>query len=83
MSIWHVWGDYVHTKPDRIGDARLVGQDRGRPRKTAEANGFDFTRRLHNGFEPWAAEFASEDDRGIEFALASYPTVRGWKRMSS
>lgn len=82
MSTWHVWGDFVHTKPERIGDAYLVSDDRGRPRQTAEANGFDFMRRLHNGFEPWAAEFAAESDRGLEFALASYPTVRGWKLVS-
>ena len=81
MSLWHVWGDYVHTKPERIAQATIVTRDRIGPRKTAEANGFDFRRRLHNGFEPWAAAFASEDDDGLEFAFASYPTVRGWKKI--
>ena len=80
MSLWHVWGDYVHTRPECIGRARIAHDDRG-ARKTADANGFDFERRLRNGFEPWAAEFTAEDDEGLEFAFASYPTVRGWKRM--
>ena len=61
MRVWHVWGDYCHTRPDSIGPARIVHDDRGRARKTAEANGFDFQRRLRNGFEPWAAEFAGDE----------------------
>lgn len=80
MTAWHVWGDYVHTRPDEIAGARIVENDRG-ARKTADANGFDFARRLRNGFEPWAARFASDDDRDLEFAFASYPTIRGWKRL--
>ena len=82
MSHWHVWGDYVHTRPERVAGAALHLQHRGHPRKTAEANGFDFERRLRNGFEPWAAEFVSDDDCDLEFAFASYPTIRGWKRIS-
>jgi hypothetical protein len=58
-----------------------VHDDHGRARKTAEAQGFDFQRRVRNGFEPWAAEFTGEDDGDLEFELASYPTVRGWKRL--
>lgn len=81
MRVWHVWGDYCNTRPDTIGRARIVHDDRGRARKTAEAQGFDFQRRVRNGFEPWAAEFAGDDDGDIEFEFASYPTVRGWKRL--
>ena len=80
MSNWHVWGDYCHTRPARIGDAVLTREE-GRARKTADANGFDFDRRLRNGFEPWAAQFESKDDARIEFEFASCPTVRGWKRV--
>jgi hypothetical protein len=80
VSAWHVWGDFCHTMPQRIGSATLVAPDSGAARKSAEANGFDFKRRLRNGFEPWAAEFSSDDDRDVEFAFAAYPTVRGWKR---
>jgi hypothetical protein len=78
--VWHVWGDYCHTRPDSIGRSRVVHDDNGRARKTAEAQGFDFQRRVRNGFEPWAAEFTGDDDGDLEFELASYPTVRGWKR---
>jgi hypothetical protein len=81
MATWHLWGDYVHTRPEQIAGARLVENASG-PRKTADANGFDFARRLRNGFEPWAAELVSDDDRDLAFAFASYPTIRGWKRIS-
>jgi hypothetical protein len=80
MRTWHVWGDYCHTVPDRIGSARLVSAEHS-ARNTAQANGFDFARRLRNGLEPWAAEFVCDDDDDIEFAFASYPTVRGWKKI--
>jgi hypothetical protein len=81
MSTWHLWGDYIHTRPDRIASANLVpGQDE-RARKTAEASGFDFERRTRNGFEPWAAAYQSEQDDGLEFAFASDPIVRGWARI--
>jgi hypothetical protein len=79
VTAWHVWGDYVHTRPKEISGARLVENDRG-ARKSADANGFDFERRLRNGFEPWAARFVSDDD-DVEFAFASYPTIRGWKKL--
>ena len=82
MATWHVWGDYVHTLPDRIGDATVLRGDEKAAQKTADARGFDFQRRLHNGFEPWAAAFTSEgDDRDVEFEFASYPIVRGWQKL--
>jgi hypothetical protein len=80
VTVWHVWGDYVHTRPALIAGARVVENDRS-ARKTADANGFDFARRLRNGFEPWAARFVSDDDAEVEFAFAAYPTVRGWKKI--
>lgn len=80
MTAWHVWGDYVHTRPDCVAGARVVENDRG-ARKTADANGFDFERRMRNGFEPWAARFVADEDRDVEFAFASYPTIRGWKKL--
>jgi hypothetical protein len=80
--MWHVWGDYVHTVPDRIGDASLVRGQEKAAKKTAEARGFAFTHRLRNGFEPWAAAFAADgDERDVEFEFASYPIVRGWQKM--
>jgi len=82
MGSWHVWGDYVHTLPDRIGSATIVVRDSSRARRTADDSGFDFERRLRNGFEPWAAEAATDHDRDVEFEFAAYPVVRGWKRMS-
>ena len=82
MAVWHVWGDYVHTLPDRIGDAvRVYGEEKA-AEETAETRGFAFTHRLRNGFEPWAATFwADGDDRAIEFEFASYPIVRGWQKI--
>lgn len=82
MSSWHVWGDYVHTLPDRIGNARIVARESAQARRTADKDGFDFERRLRNGFEPWAAEAAADDDRDVEFEFAAYPVVRGWKRIA-
>jgi hypothetical protein len=83
MSTWHVWGDYVQTRPERIGNAQLVsGEDRA-AESTAKARGFDFDYRLRNGFMPWAATFRSEKDDDQEFAFAAYPIVRGWQRMDS
>lgn len=80
--MWHVWGDYVHTLPDTIGEASLVRGQEKEARKTAESRGFDFTHRLRNGFEPWAAAFATDgDDSNVEFEFASYPIVRGWQKL--
>ena len=80
MSIWHVWGDYYHTKPDRIGNARLLdGRDEA-ALKTAQAEGFDFEKRMRNGFEPWAAAYESDSDDGQDFAFAAYPIVKGWAK---
>jgi hypothetical protein len=81
MTTWHVWGDFVHTLPQTIGDAMLIdGEDRA-ARQSADESGFDFERRMRNGFEPWAATFRSENDAGQEFAYASCPIVRGWKKL--
>lgn len=84
MSTWHVWGDYVQTRPERIGNARLVpGEDKA-AEQTAKTRGFDFDYRLRNGFMPWAATFATErDEDDQEFEFASYPIVRGWQRVGS
>ena len=82
MTTWHVWGDYVHTRPTQIGRARLVeGKDEG-ARRTAQADGFDLEKRTRNGFEPWTGTFESDDGDAAdqEFAFASCPTVRGWER---
>jgi hypothetical protein len=76
---WHVWGDYVHTRPNRIGQARLVAGKDELARHTAAACGFDLERRTLNGFEPWAAVFESDGEPEQEFAFADYPTVRGWR----
>lgn len=82
MAIWHVWGDYVHTVPDRIGKASRVHGEEKAAQKTAEARGFGFKHRLRNGFEPWAAAFAADgDERDVEFEFASYPIVRGWQKI--
>jgi hypothetical protein len=84
MAQWHVWGDYIHTLPERIGNAALVRGEEKAARKTAESRGFDFQHRLRNGFEPWAVAFSAEgNDRDVEFEFASYPIVRGWQRVSS
>lgn len=83
MGFWYVWGDYVHTKPERIGNACEVEGHETAARRAAQNLGFDFDDRLRNGFEPWTAAFAcegAENDQDFEFA--SYPTVRGWKRLS-
>lgn len=82
MSTWHVWGDYYHTKPERIGTAKLLTGDDKAARRTAEAKGFDFEKRMRNGFEPWAAAYESEKDDGLDFAFASYPVVRGWSKVT-
>jgi hypothetical protein len=79
MSEWYVWGDYVHTMPERIGQA-VHREDAASAKRAAQAAGFDFERRMRNGFEPWAAVFDGPDGRDQESAFASYPTVRGWKR---
>jgi hypothetical protein len=81
MTRWYVWGDFVHTMPERIGSAALERRDDAAARRAADAAGFDFERRLHNGFEPWAARFASEDGENAEFAFAAYPTVRGYRKL--
>lgn len=83
VARWYVWGDYVHTKPERVGNARLIDGHEAAARSAAESAGFEFTERLRNGFEPWTAAFDSDgDDADQDFAFASYPTVRGWKRLS-
>jgi hypothetical protein len=84
MKSWHVWGDYVHTMPKEIGCAAVLRGSEERARKVAEAHGFDFERRLRNGFEPWTATFTCDegvDAQQQEFAFASYATVRGWQRI--
>lgn len=82
MATWHVWGDYIHTVPDRIGEALLVRGEEKAAQKTAESRGFEFAQRLRNGFEPWAAAFAADgEDLDIEFEFASYPIVRGWQKI--
>jgi hypothetical protein len=80
MALWHVWGDYVHTRPSEVGEARLVAGKDEAARRTAQRCGFDFERRVRNGFEPWTATFEGGDDGAQDFAFASYPTVRGWQR---
>jgi hypothetical protein len=83
MNSWHVWGDYVQTRPERIGNAKVVtGEDRA-AEQTAKAHGFDFDYRLRNGFMPWAATFAADKDDNQEFEFASYPIVRGWQRVGT
>jgi hypothetical protein len=80
---WYVWGDYVHTRPERIGNARQVAGHEAAARRTAESLGFDFADRLRNGFEPWTAAFEADGtEENQDFEFASYPTVRGWKRLS-
>ncbi len=81
MSTWHIWGDYVHTMPERIGNADLVSGHEKAAKHTAESQGFDFEKRTRNGFEPWAAAYACDSDDGQEFAFASYPVVKGWKKV--
>jgi|GEM_PF-2060529 len=83
MSTWHVWGDYVQTLPDRIGNAQRVNGEDAAAQRTAKARGFDFEYRLRNGFMPWAATFRSQKDDDQEFAFASYPIVRGWQCIES
>jgi hypothetical protein len=81
MKTWHVWGDYAHTLPQQIGSARILSPNDDSAKRTAEANGFDFERRVRNGFEPWAATFGSESDDHQEDAFAADPVVRGWKAL--
>lgn len=81
MTTWHVWGDYAHTLPEQIGSARLVSPSDDAAKRTAEANGFNFERRVRNGFEPWAATFASEGGDHQDDAFAADPVVRGWKAL--
>lgn len=82
MSTWYVWGDFVHTIPQQIGNARLQNRDDRSARKVADEHGFDLERRIRNGFESWAATYAAERDDGeIEFSFACFPTVRGWHRV--
>ena len=80
MSTWHVWGDYLHTRPHRIGQYELVSGNERAALATAKRSGFDFDKRMRNGFEPWAETFTS-DERDDEFAFASCPTVRGWRKV--
>jgi hypothetical protein len=81
MAAWHVWGDYIHTRPYEIGNAQLIANGDDVARGTARRAGFDFERRVRNGFEPWTATFDGGDGADQEFAFASYPTVRGWQRV--
>lgn len=80
MTRWLVWGDYVHTLPDRIGAAVLQERDDAAARRAADANGFEFETRTRNGFEPWAAAFVSEDDDAAPRDFTQYPIVRGFER---
>lgn len=81
MSTWHVWGDFIHTRPEQIGEARVVdGEDKAAER-TAQTQGFDFDKRTRNGFEPWAAAYTAEKEDDQEFAFASYPIVRGFQKI--
>ncbi|HZZ63962.1 MAG TPA: hypothetical protein VFE17_00560 [Candidatus Baltobacteraceae bacterium] len=80
MSTWHVWGDYIHTRPERIGEAKLTREDDA-ARENANAGGFDFDLRVRRGFEPWAAVFTGEDDADQDAAFANCPIVRGWQRV--
>jgi hypothetical protein len=80
MQTWHVWGDFVHTRPGRIGKAQIVTGGDEAARRAAESAGFDLERRTRNGFEPWTATFRAETDDNQDFAFASAPTVRGWCR---
>ena len=81
MQSWHVWGDYIHTRPEKIGEARMVAGHDAAARKTAESAGFDIDRRTRNGFESWTATFEAENDDGQEFEFSQAPTVRGWRRV--
>ncbi len=83
MSMWHVWGDYVHTRPDLIGEARVIEGEQKAAEQTAKRNGFDFDRRVRNGFEPWAAAYSAENAGDQEFAFASHPIVRGFRLVST
>lgn len=83
MSMWHVWGDYLQTLPERIGNAKIVPGEDSAAEQTAKSHGFDFDYRLRNGFMPWAATFQSDKDDNQEFEFASYPIVRGWQRVGS
>ena len=80
MTTWHVWGDYIHTIPERIGDATRVPGHEEAAKRTAQARGFDFDYRSRNGFEPWAAVFVCQNsDAGAQaHAFASGGTVKGW-----
>lgn len=80
MSTWHVWGDFIHTRPARIGSAQLARED-GAARDKANEHGFDFDLRVRRGFEPWAAVFTCEDDVDQDAAFADCPIVRGWQRV--
>ncbi len=82
MSMWHVWGDYVQTRPDRIGNAQVLAGEEKAAEQTAKSHGFDFDYRLRNGFMPWAATFRCENDDDQDFAFAAYPIVRGWERVA-
>lgn len=81
MSTWHVWGDYIHTRPARIGSARMISDGDDEARQTADAHGFQFDLRMRRGFEPWSAIFSADDDEGQEYAFAQCPVVRGWQRI--
>lgn len=81
MATWHVWGDYGITKPECIGSAKIVSDSDKAARKTAEAKGFDFDYRLHNGFSPWAAAYEASGDGPDDFDFASNPVVKGWQQV--
>ena len=82
MIKWHVWGDFALTRPESIGAASAVAGEERSARETAERSGFDFERRIRNGFEPWAATYAAHDDDGQEFQFAACPVVRGWQKIA-
>jgi len=81
MSTWHVWGDYVHTIPETIGEARRESVDSAPAKRTAVDCGFDFDGHTRNGFEPWAAVFSGGEGESQSFAFAAFGTVRGWRRV--
>jgi hypothetical protein len=80
MAQWYVWGDFVHTIPEEIGNARRVSVGDARACAAAKQNGFDMQRRTAIGFEPWAAVFDGGEGPDQQFAFAASGTVRGWER---
>ena len=80
MSVWHAWGDYRHTLPDRIGNAKLLRIDDPGAKADAQRSGFDLEQRARNGFSSWAASFNCDEDAQQERYFADSPIVRGWRK---